>query len=228
VLAVSTATILKLVREERIPVAKVGDAFRFDIEAVKAALTVKAAVLHGACGARPRRRNHRWLFAVHEAAHAVIARVQGIAVVRTTIALDGGCRGLTITAGPSPEEPDINIGPRGRSSWEKHLRTMLAAAIAEQAFAGEPIRGIFAKPGKTFVDDADNATLFAFGLYVGISREVTPARLRLVCERLLRLQEQTRRLVERHRSKIERVARALLERRRLQGAEISSLLAEAA
>jgi len=76
-------------------------------------------------------------------------------------------------------------------------------------------------------DDAD-ATLFAFSLYAGISREVTPARFRLVCERLVRLQEQTRHLVERHGSDIERVARARLERRRLQRAEIHTLLAEAA
>src|SRR5690348_5866421 len=111
---------------------------------------------------RPRRRNHRWWFAVHEAAHAVVAHVQGVALYRTTIALDGGCRGLTITAGPTPEEPDINIGSRGRASWEKHLRTMLAAAIAEQSFAREPIRGIFAKPDETFRDDANDATMFAF------------------------------------------------------------------
>jgi hypothetical protein len=177
---------------------------------------------------RPRRRNHRWLFAIHEAAHAVVAHVQGVAVYRTTIALDGGCRGLTITAGPTPEEPDINIGPRGRASWEKHLRTMLAAAIAEQSFAREPIRGIFAKPDETFRDDANDATMFAFALYSGMGQELTTGRFRRVCTQLARLHSETLRLVQRHEREIERVARELQARKRLSGDEISSLLAEAA
>lgn len=177
---------------------------------------------------RPRRRNHPWLFAVHEAAHAVIAHAQGVAVYRTTIALDDGCRGRTITAAPTPEEPDIDIGPRGRACWEKHLRIMMAAAIAEQRFADEKIVGIFTKADETFRQDADDATNFAFALYSGMDQELTKARFRRVCTRLVRLHYETMRLVERHEREIERVARELQARKRLSGDEISSLLAEAA
>lgn len=97
-----------------------------------------------------------------------------------------------------------------------------------QAFAGERILGIFAKPDKTFRDDADDATMYALALYSGMAERLTDARCKRVSKRLLRLQEQTRHLVERHRSEIERVARALQAKKRFSGDEISTLLAEAA
>ncbi len=158
----------------------------------------------------------------------MVARAQGVAVYRTTIGLKNGRGGATITAAPSTEEADIGLPLRDRARWEKHLRILLAGAIAEQMFSKERILGIFAQPDDTFRDDGHEVALSAFALYSGIDRELTPARFRRVCERLGRLHTETRRLVERHRSHIERVARALREKRRLNGQEVSALLAEAA
>lgn len=169
--------------------------------------------------------NDPWHVAVHEAGHAVIGRVLGMICGYATIIPNEaeGEAGHTITADPNaiwyqyekqyfdqlkrglqpPKYRDFGPIMRGR------MLTYMAGAEAEHVLLG----------GSAVGDDSDRyqIALMAENRYAFSSDEEA--------ERYEpRMRRQARRLVRKHRDKIERVATVLLQRQTLAEDEIDDLM----
>jgi hypothetical protein len=163
---------------------------------------------------RPPADNEHWI-ALHEAAHAVIARRLRIRVV--CVDLD---KMHTLV-----EVGDL-IATRG--DVETRIVGLLAGRAAEIEFRGEPSIGAHS--------DLEQATTFALAAIsrggvgaslVHLAPEVairTPTVVAQVEAMLDACAERAARLVKRYRDDVERVAEALVEQRYLDGGEVDAIL----
>jgi len=151
--------------------------------------------------------------AFHEAGHAVIARVMGLTCGAAAIIPDIG---NNVGDYAMIDDPVTVTGHwyergryrKGRTAYRGRILANMAGAETEKELLGW-------HPGG---DDDDRRRI----LLVLEAAELDEKWDR--CEP--RMRALTRQLVRRHRAKIERVARALLKRRMLQGDEIDALLTE--
>jgi ATP-dependent Zn protease len=138
--------------------------------------------------------NHLWRLAIHEAGHATIAARLNV------------CGRVTII-------PDLDKGyfgactiPFNEEKIGGFIAAMMAGALAEEEFFGE-------LAGDDCRDRRDMLYIVSAARYHRRGFDCLP-RLRPAC----------RRLVRRHRDKIERVAQALLLRRTLPPDEVAALV----
>jgi hypothetical protein len=165
--------------------------------------------------------------AYHEAAHAVIGHVLGLPCIHATIVPDDECAGHVI--GPDPMEA---FGEMDRDCFEEALKGnldtrcrdlgslyrakiigLMAGAEAEKVIFG----GCLGGDGGGDYKDRYQIALIADSDFAPDKWERYEPRMR----------RQTRRLVRKHRDKIERVARALLEHQTLSGEAIEATISSA-
>jgi len=74
----------------------------------------------------------RWPTAIHEAGHAVVSRVVGVAIRRVTIEPDDGAHGHVWTFGPGKWfQPDAVMDGRTRHTIEQHVMVLTAGRAAQ-------------------------------------------------------------------------------------------------
>ena len=154
------------------------------------------------------KKHNLYATAVHEAGHAVIGRVTGMLCGKATIMSDHDSAGHVITKDPW----EI------LAHWEKHgkfrhddsvyigrILTYMAGREAQIELAG---------CSDEEIGDGNDRYQIALMFEKTSLQEWQEARLR----------QFARALVKRHRDKIERVAKALLEHKRLSGKKIDALV----
>lgn len=146
--------------------------------------------------------------ALHEAGHTVIARALGMAVAGVEVSRKRGGYGNTRSTFPDPpadETPDAAL-QRSARAMAVHLAGDVAGGRVQAAVGG--YRG----------DHVDRQR----ALDIAIHRVGEADAARFVEE----ADAWTRTLVATHRSAIEAVARELVKRRRLSGADVDRIMAE--
>lgn len=154
--------------------------------------------------------------AIHEAGHAVIARVLGMACGQATV------------------KPDCDLGEAGHAiihdqwatwgQWEdrrkyREIHTVVQGRIISSMAGAEAEREILGYCAGGDGDDRDQIEMMASSSDSGIEPEAWPRWE-------LRMRRQCRRLVRKHRSKIIRVAAALECETTLLAKQIDELVAE--
>lgn len=172
-----------------------------------------------------RRRLGGYSTAIHEAGHAVIGRVLGLS-----------CGSATIIANEAEDEAGhaVVYDPwKTASDWDQHLQEQWARGLAPSKAHGarSAFRGsIIARMAGA---EAENEIVSQCAGGDGFDRDeieqMAESRATEFSEAAWkryepRMRRQTRRLVRKHRAKIERVAAALLERRELSADEIDALV----
>ena len=158
--------------------------------------------------------------AIHEAGHVVIGRVLGMVCGYVTIEADEELAGHHIVADPLEvmQAWDRREHYRDPSKvFNGRMMTLMAGALAEIEFFGECVEG---------GDGADQSE-------VALMAEDDYARIPKITgdwntdrdRQIERLRARAAGLVRRHRQPIERVADALLAKRRLSEEEVDALLA---
>jgi ATP-dependent Zn protease len=156
-------------------------------------------------------RSCREKVAVHEAAHAVIARVLTLAAGHVTINPDYRTysRGVSVTHDPfaclAAWEQRGKVRDSDNAVYIARIISTMAGAEAEIELLGERPIG----------DGCDREQIEL------MARELTGNRSWSRLEP--RLRKMTRMLVRRHRARIERVAGALLEKTKLSGKQVDRL-----
>lgn len=151
--------------------------------------------------------------AIHEAGHAVIGRVLGLLC---------GC--ATIIPNESKAEAGYSIcaDPWATlSAWEKRekfrdARSAFCGRILAYMAGAESERELLGQCPVGDGDDRYQIAMMAESCDSGLSNHWEQYEPRM--------RRQTRRLVRKHRDKIERIARALLERETLEAHEIDALI----
>jgi hypothetical protein len=167
------------------------------------------------CGATSH-LNDPWHTAVHEAGHAVIARVLRLRCGEVTIQPNEaeGYAGYAHTGDPWGTIDDWERAGRFRDhdseqAYRGYILTVMAGVEAEIEILGLAHGGD--GDDRRWIERA--ATSEAFSSYEEWKRYEP------------RMRRQTRRLVRKHRDKIERVAKALLKRKSLEPGDVDSLIA---
>ncbi|AWV19803.1 MULTISPECIES: hypothetical protein [Methylobacteriaceae] len=159
--------------------------------------------------------NDRWHTAIHEAGHAVIGRVLTMVCGGASIVADEAENeaGHSITADPMVILGEWDRRGKWRGSdlgtasvFRGRALTVMAGAEAEAEILGQCQGG-----------DGDDRYQVALMLYE-IAEEGEHERIEI------RLRRAARSLIRRHRTDIERVATALMERETLTGDEIDAML----
>ncbi len=155
--------------------------------------------------------------ALHEAGHAVVARLLGIEVDSVTTVSQGIAGGVTRTAVPSSFP--------NRAEIEDYV-TMLLAGRAADVVLGS--KGAHAGAA---MDLSAAVTLLTrahseWGLFGSLAPAAVDAHelLGKVEQHLQRLLDRARRLVQSHRKAVKLLARTLVEQRLLSGAEVDALI----
>jgi hypothetical protein len=157
-------------------------------------------------------KRQEWHTAIHEAGHAVIGRVLGMACGQVTIVpkLSEKTAGVATTHDQWATEAAWKKRGKYRdlsSVWRGRIMTFMAAAEAEIVCIGRYRGG----------DGEDRYQIALMMEEIPVPNEDWQSYER-------RLRAKTRALVRRHRHKIEHVAKALLERRTISGRDIDWLL----
>lgn len=160
--------------------------------------------------------------AIHEAGHIVIACILGLQIGQVTIVVDEESAGHGIIADPmetysawdirSKREFDAGRAPKLRNFSSAYVGTIIArmaGAEAEDVIIGHC-------EGGDGQDRREIERIFLTG-----ETEIPRGRWEVVEARMRR---QTRRIIRRHQSKIERVANALLARKTLQPNEVEEII----
>lgn len=173
--------------------------------------------------ARTSRRNT----AYHEAGHAVIGRVLDLDCGHATIVADHDSSGHAIT-----EDPWVTAGRWEARYWAEFERTgkmpryrdvesVFRARILTFMAGREAELELLGDGGLGEGDDRYQIELMAEQIPIpGAEDDLAAAWSRYEA----RLRRQARRLVRRHRERIERVAEALLKHGRLEAAELDALV----
>jgi ATP-dependent Zn protease len=163
--------------------------------------------------------DERWQIAIHEAGHAVVARVLSLTCGQVTIVPNKAKReaGHAIVAPPMRTWYDWELESQQQNSkWRDLHSAFCGTIIAKMAGAEAEIEIIGHCHGGDGVD-RDEIEMMAQSADANFSEEEW--------ERFEpRMRRQTSRLIRRHRAKIEMLARALLERRTISGPKIDALL----
>jgi hypothetical protein len=148
--------------------------------------------------------------AFHEAGHAVIARVLGLTGGAAEIdPIDKTCGGYAMM-----DDPWIVAGGWERRKRYREVRTAYRGRILADMAGAETERELLG--GTLGGDDSDRLRILEFLDETGLEEKWDHYEPRM--------RAFTRQLIRRHRAKIERVARALVKRRKLEGAEIDELI----
>jgi len=172
------------------------------------------------------RQNRREAYtANHEAGHAVIGHMLGLACGSVTIVPDGG--GVGCTTAKSPLATLDAWDARGRCRYNgRDLRSVYRAYIM-QLMAGREAADLICGPGGSFTGDQDDIRQIETLIHVtyDLDRESWPSPSPQGGDfNLERLRKATRSLCIRHREKIERVAQALLKHKTLSPKAIDNLI----
>ena len=178
-------------------------------------------------------RLNRQRTAVHEAAHAVILRVLSLPLDRVTIDVGANGSGGLCHLGPSA---DHNLLAMDKDTLTKKALTVLAGPLGQEILAEQELRQHPAiTPGHaqvldiSFHDGNRSDYEFAEAIAVALIPHVDlgdqigfdPAK---ATKMLAKLERKTKRLIERHRSAIGRLATELLARGALSGAEVDQII----
>jgi ATP-dependent Zn protease len=152
--------------------------------------------------------------AVHEAGHAVIGRVLGMACGPATIVPDDDSEGHSITFDPWVtyecwEERGKSRGDDMHSIYIGRILTLMAGAEAERELLGTCNGG-----DGSDLDQIERAAVSSDGFSSHDEWKRYEPRMR----------RQVRRLVRKYRAKIEPVAQALIEREILSSEEVDQLV----
>ena len=170
------------------------------------------------------------ILAYHEAGHAVMAYLMGEPVQKATIVARGEALGYTFHL---PEEDRYLHTREELIDW---MKVGLAGRAAEQVVFGRVTNGAASDLEK--VTGLARAMVFEFGMSEGVVSRTMRADNYALSEETKRLRdsEQARltdgayeeaiRLLEKHRSALDRVAGALLEKETLGRADLDQLLAD--
>ena len=172
----------------------------------------------------------RRILAYHEAGHAVMAYLMGDPVQKATIVARGDALGYTFHL------PDEDRYLHTREELIDWMKIGLAGRAAEQVVFGRVTNGAANDLEK--VTTLARAMVFEYGMSEGVVSRTMRADNYALSEETKRLrdQEQARltdgayaesiRLLEKHRSALDRVAGALLEKETLNRDDLESLLAD--
>lgn len=160
--------------------------------------------------------------AIHEAGHAVIGRVLGLRCGATTIVADHETAGHSIIEDPMETfqewENDFRkqVFEGGEPNYRNLSTAYIGSIIAKMAGAEAEVVIIGHCEGGDGNDRREISKMFDSGY-----TEIPPERwMRYEA----RMRHQTRRLIRRHRAKIEQIAEALLSRKTLQPEEIDEIV----
>lgn len=161
--------------------------------------------------------------ACHEAGHAVVGRVLGLGCGRVTIVPDA--TGVGCATIKSPLAILDLWDARGRCRYNgRDLRSVYRAYIMS-LMAGREAAELCCGPGGSFVGDGDDIRQIETLIRRTYDRDRVIWLSPPVADfRLDRLRRAARALSIRHRDKIERVARALIERRTLSPEAIERMM----
>jgi cell division protease FtsH len=172
----------------------------------------------------------RRILAYHEAGHAVMAYLMGDPVQKATIVARGDALGYTFHL---PDEDRYLHTKEELVDW---MKIALAGRAAEQVVFGRVTNGAANDLEK--VTTLARAMVFEYGMAEGVVSRTMRADNYALSEETKRLRDQEQgrltdgafaeaiRLIEKHRSALDRVAGALLDRETLNREDLEALLAD--